>query len=488
MASLPREVLVRYGLDMSAQDIPELKSSSFPWKLSLILYGLSFLPRLLSMNSIFWDDWISFDHQTGKLLKSIYSGTGNAPWRRMIEMYGFQSSLLIFKIVSIVGYFAVGYFLFHILKRSKFVNANQLVAITLLFLIIPVNSARVSIANSKYGVDLFFFFLAWYLYETKSHKLTKICAFVFFFLSYSTLPFPTFTLLPILYHVMLKSPKNIREYLREFLYAVPLMLLPIVYLALRQIYWPPTGGLAGMYTPQILGITRALLFVSICSIPLALHIAATKFENIKKPNLLTAAGCFAVSIAAVPYMVGGHLVDISDWLITFIPNFSDWNSRHQLTLPLGIALIIVGSMKMEKAERLKWNTYPVLSSVLAVFVVLNITFAQEYFLDSRKQDAVIEAMATNPDLKSVRSIYIDDQAVRFNARGRLIRAYEWEGMLDKALGSKSVKVSYLQYPDCNAFKPDAILHINAPNGRLESTLRGRVVIELSVERIDPCAD
>ena len=473
---------------VSSSDLPDSTSSSFPWKLALTLYGLSFLPNLLSMNALFWDDWTWFNHQTGKLLKANYTGSGNAPWRTWIEVYLFQSSLPIFRIVTIIGYFAVGYFLFHILKRSKFFNAHQLVAITLLFLVIPVNSARISIANNKYGVDLFFFFLAWYLFETKSHKLAKVFAFVFFFMSYSTLPFPTFTLLPILYHVILKSPKNTREYIREFANTIPLMLLPICYLALRQIYWPPMGGLADMYTPQLSGIARSLIFVLICSIPLALLLASAKFRGIVKPNLLVAVGCFSVSIAAVPYMVGGRLVDISDWLIAFIPNFSDWDSRNQLTLPLGIALIILGFVTMEKVEKLRWNTYPVLTTVLAVFIVLNVTFAQEYFLDSRKQDAVIDAMASNPELKSVRSIYIDDQAVRFNARGRLIRSYEWEGMLDKALGSKSVKVSYLQYPDCNAFKPDAILHISSPNGRVESTLRGKVVIDLRVEKIDPCSN
>ncbi|NDG67017.1 MAG: hypothetical protein EBY23_08955 [Actinobacteria bacterium] len=472
---------------VSLPDSPGSKSS-FPWKLALALYGVSFLPNLLSINALFWDDWTWFNHQTGKLLKANYTGSGNAPWRTWIEIYVFQSSLPVFRIVSLIGYFAVGYFLFHILKRSKFFNAHQLVAITLLFLVIPVNSARISIANSKYGVDLFFFFLAWYIYETKSHKLSKFFAFAFFFLSYSTLPFPTFTLLPILYHVVLKYPKNIREYIREFANTIPLILLPICYLALRQIYWPPMGGLVDMYTPQLSGLARSLIFVLICSIPLALLLASTKYDGIVKPNLLVAAGSFSVSIAAVPYMVGGRLVDISDWLIAFIPNFSDWDSRNQLTLPLGIALIIVGFITMDKVEKLRWNTYPVLTTALAVFIVLNVTFAQEYFLDSRKQDAVLDAMASNPELKSVRSIYIDDQAVRFNARGRLIRSYEWDGMLDKALGSKSVKVSYLQYPDCNAFKPDAILHISSPNGRLESTLRGKVVIDLRVEKIDPCSD
>jgi hypothetical protein len=462
------------------------KEQAFPWKASMFLYGISFLPGLLSTKSLFWDDWTMFDSQTGKILLSHYSGAGQAPWRQWIETFLFQSSLPVFRIVSLISFFAIGYFLFHILKRSPILNSHQIVAVTILFMVVPVNSARISIICSKYTVALFFFFLGWYLYETKKSKVLIFLGYTFFFLSYSELPFPTFTLLPILYHIALRSPKSIRECLREVWRALPLILLPIVYLVIRQIFWPVTGNLAVTYSPKFLGIIRAIMFIAMCSIPLVLYLASSRYSRIKRPSLLVAVGCFAISIAAFPYMLGGHLVDISDWLISFIPNFSDWHSRHQLLLPLGIALIVVGSMKMEKVEKPKWNTYPVLTTLLAVFVVLNVTFAQEYFLDSRKQAAIIEAMTSNSDLKSVQTVLIDDQAVRFNARGRLIRSYEWEKMLEKALGNDRIKVSYLQYMDCTEFQPDAILHINSPNGRLESTLRGKVAIDLSVEKIDPC--
>jgi len=473
---------------MDLAELSKPKKLLFPWKFGLILYGISFLPSLLSINSLFWDDWLMFDLRTGKLFVSQYSGGGNAPWRGWIESYLFQSSLPIFRIVSLIIYFSIGYFLFHLLSRSPILNKHQIVAITLIFLVIPANSARISIVCSKYGVSAFFFFLGWYLYETKNHKMAMILGCLCFFVSYSELPFPTFTLLPILYHLALKKPRRFRGYLREVLMTMPLIVLPLIYLITRQIFWPATGNLAVMYRPQILGTIRAILFIAICSIPLSLHIMSKIYKNIKSPNLLISVGVFTISIAAFPYMLGGHLVDISDWLIAFIPNFSDWNSRHQLLLPLGISLSIVGSMKFDKVGTLRWNSYPVLSTLLTVFVLLNVTFAQEYFLDSRKQDSVIEAMSSNQDLKLVQSVMIDDQAVRFNARGRLIRSYEWEGMLQKALGNDRIKVSYLQYVDCAVFRPDAILHINASNGRLESTLRGTVVVDLSIEKIDPCGN
>jgi hypothetical protein len=471
---------------MQSTEIDNRKGFSFPWKITLILYGLSFLPSLLSMNSRYWDDWTMFDLQTGELLTSQYSGGGNAPWRGWIEPYLFQSSLPIFRIVSLIIYFLIGYFLFHILKRSQILISQQIVVITILFLVVPVNSARISIVCSKYGVAAFFFFLGWYLYETKNHRVAVFLGYVFFFLSYSELPFPTFTLLPILYHIALRKPTNVRACLREIIYTTPLILLPLIYLVIRQIFWPVTGSLAVTYRPQLLGTVRAFLFIGICSIPLALHLASYKFGRLKRPALLVSVGCFCVSIAAFPYMLGGHLVDISDWLIAFVPNFSDWHSRHQLLLPLGFALIIAGSFRFLPNTELRWNSHPVLSCLIASFVALNFTFAQEYFLDGKKQESILAEMVKNEDLKNSKFILVDDSAIRFNARGRLIRSYEWEAMLEKVFGDDTRKVTYLQYVNCDEFQPDAILHISAPNGRLESTIRRRVDIDLRVEKINPC--
>ena len=462
--------------------------SKFPWKLATVLYGISFAPQLLSANSLFWDDWVMFDPQTGNLLEELYSVGGNAPWRKFIEMQLFQSSPSLFRIASFFIYFFLGYFIFRILKHSPHLNQVQLSVITLLFILLPVNSARISIACSKYAIDAFFFFFAWFMYESSKKRRYQFLSLLFFFFSYSTLPFPTFTILPLLYSFYIAQVRTIAIFKRQVLRSVPLILLPAVYLLLRQIYWPPTGGSAIMYSPQLLGLIRALLFITLCSIPLLYCLLPLKYQKFGRSNVLVLVGVFSVSIAAFPYMVGGHLVDISDWLIAFIPNFSDWNSRHQLLLPLGFALIIGGSLKLDSTKPLRWNSSPVLSTIVACCVVLNVAFAQEYFLDGKKQDSIMTAMANNEDLKNASAILIDDSAVRFNARGRLIRSYEWEGMLQKVFGENSRKVSYLQYVNCAEFQPDAILRISAPNGRLESTLRRNVAIDISVEQINPCGN
>lgn len=469
--------------------MPELDQAhaiKFPWKIASVLYGLAYLPFLLSANSLFWDDWLLIDRETEKISTSHYSSSGGAPWRLFVEQTILQSSPLLFRLFCFFAFFFSGYFFFHILRRVRFLSTNQVVAATLVFLVLPVNSARIALINNSYAFSFLLFFCGWYLLAISERKSIQLLSLSAFFISYTSLPVITFTLLPILYLIVLAEPKSVKAFFRAVLRTATLIILPIAYLIVRQIFWEPKGGYAESYTPQFLGIARALIFIALCSLPLIYGVFIAKWRANHTRQFLVAIGVFSLSIAAFPYMLGGHLVDISDWLIAFVPNFSDWSSRHQLLLPLGISMIIAGSMKMDEFEKLRWNTFPALSTILVVCIALNITFAQEYFLDSKKQSAVIEAIASNPELNTLRSVYIDDQALRFNARGRGIRSYEWEAMFEKALGNDSVKVAILQFPDCTVFQPDAIVRISSPNGRLESTLRGTVVIDLQIENINPC--
>jgi hypothetical protein len=472
---------------MSIQE-PQKLASNFPWRLTTVLYGLSFAPQLFSANKLYWDDWTILDPFTGNVPSDHYLGTGSAPWRALIESTIFNSSPIVFRLATFITFFASGYFLFHILSRSKTLTHNQVVIATIIFLVVPVNSARIALITNTYSTSYFLFFLGWFLLSFRKRVVLQLLGFVSFFLSYTTIGAVTFTVLPVLYFLIVGKPRSIVEVLVKCKVAVLLAALPVFYLAMRQLFWPPTSGYAEMYKPQSLGLIRGLLFVIVCSIPAVYGLRMKKKNQPESNYYIVSFGLFALAIAAFPYMVGGHLVDISDWLIGFIPNFSDWNSRHQLLLPFGLALIIVGSLKIDSTKPLRWNSSPVLSVIVACFVVLNITFAQEYFLDGKKQDSIMAAMADNADLKNASSILIDDSAVRFNARGRLIRSYEWEGMLQKVFGENSRRVSYLQYVNCAEFQPDAILHISAPNGRLESTLRRHVDINVYVEQISPCGN
>jgi hypothetical protein len=205
--------------------------------------------------------------------------------------------------------------------------------------------------------------------------------------------------------------------------------------------------------------------------------------------LLIGWGVLSLAFGSAAYMAGGHLVDISDWLISFVPNFSDWNSRHQLLQPLGFALIAVGVLSGSSEETSKRAGMFGLSGLLAFSVVLNFTFSQEYYLDSLKQDQVVEVFSNIDALKTNSQVMISDDAFRFNARGRSLRSYEWTAMVEKAWPDRGdYRVEPLQYVACDEFNPTLILTISASNGRLAGLISRDLGIEIGVTEISPCSN
>lgn len=462
----------------------------FPIRAALFFYGLGFVVSLPISRNYFWDDWAYYANKSSGQTSELFKVNASPPWRSFIEVTLLQSSPLFFRIFTLIFFFVASVFVYKILLSTPGVTVQIATVVSLLFLLLPVNSARIAMIDFSYSISFFFFFYAWYLLSVVRKDLLMPISFILFFLSFSAQSTLVFILIPILHFAFLEFHVNRKFSLKALIILIPLILSPVVYLASRRFFWQPNEHYGSYYTPQVQGTIRGFILLGVFSIPFIriLWKYLIKKQTAAIQNVLISAGLFSVGVAAFPYQTGGFLVGVSDWMINFVPNHSDWDSRHQLLLPLGFALIIGGSLRLDSNKPLRWNSSPVFSTIIAFCVVLNITFAQEYFLDGKKQDSIIVAMANNEDLRNASSILVDDSAVRFNARGRLIRFYEWEGMMQKVFGDDSRKVSYLQYVNCAEFQPDAILRISAPNGRLESTLRGNVAVDISVERINPCGN
>ena len=462
----------------------------YPIRTALVVYGMGFVFSLPSSRNYFWDDWVYYAHKSHTKTSELFRVAGSPPWRYFIEVTLLQSSPLLFRIFTLVFFLVASVFFYKILLSTPGVTAQIATVVSLLFLVLPVNSARIAMINFSYSMSFFFFFFAWYLLSVGRKIWLIPISLILFFLSFAAQSTLVFILIPILHFAFLEFHADRKLSFRALVSLALLVLSPFAYFAGRQFFWQPNDRFVSYHAPQAQGTVRGFIVLGILSLPF-LRIMwkyLAKKQSATLQTILISAGLLSIGVAAFPYQTGGFLVGVSDWMINFVPNHSDWDSRHQLLLPLGFALIIGGSLRLDTTKPLRWNSSPVLSTIIACCVVLNITFAQEYFLDGKKQDSIMAAMADNEDLKNASAILVDDSAVRFNARGRLIRSYEWEGMLQKVFGDDSRKISYLQYVNCAEFQPDAILRISAPNGRLESTLRGNVAIDIFVEQINPCGN
>ena len=458
---------------------------SHPGRLGVLLFLLPNVFGLLALHSLFWDDWVRPTENTAVV--KYYRVAGFPPWREFLEFSVLQNSPALFHLVTPICFLVAALALHKVLKAKLPLTNFQVNAITLLFLVLPVNSARVAMINFYYAFSYMLFFVAWWLLVS-GRKFVPLLSLPVFWLSFGTSSLLPFFALPLLHFGYLLFSKDRRFDSRILTIWGALASLPVVFWIVRSQTFG--ANVREYYVPKPLGVIRGGLFVLVAVLFLAYGIVRNRWNMSQNARpLLIGWGVLSLAFGSAAYMAGGHLVDISDWMISFVPNFSDWNSRHQLLQPLGFALIAVGALCGSSDIPSKRPGFFGLSVLIGLSVLLNFTFSQEYYLDSLKQDEVIEQLAKIEELKFNNQLMISDDALRFNARGRGLRSYEWAAILEKAHPNQGkFVVEPLQYVNCGEFKPTLIITITASNGRLESLLTRNLGIEISVTEINTCSE
>jgi len=439
---------------------------------------------LLFPKAYFWDDWKVFYSLSNDGTKDHLRLGGAWPIRGFIEVDLLNKQPELFRLLTIVCFFFAGWCLFHILSTVKILSTEQVRLITILFMILPINSARVAMINFSYSYSFFFFYFAWYLLVTKHSRIVRSLSVPFFLLSFGALSPIVFFAVPSahLLYMKLSVPGSNRRnaYFCSALFAA---LAPLYWVVDRQ-YNPPQGVYLAFYTPLKSGVLRASLPLLGCAVLIFWFLKSRKKDTPENNRyLIIVAGITITAIGAAPYIVGGYLFDSSEWLINFVPRLSVWGSRTQLLLGLGLAVVIVGVIGSIDST-FKRHCVVVL---LGLCVLWNVTYMQSYYLDSLKQDQLVAAFQRSSELKNSQVIMINDLTDRFNARGRKF-TYEFDGILTKAFGDSSRStISAISFFQCNdPLIPDTLLTITARNGRLESTLSRDLGIELSLESIQSC--
>jgi hypothetical protein len=461
-------------------------SHPFPWKLAGSVYVMSYGLVISFWGSYFWDDWGIYFSRTNIEIADQFRRAGHPPYRSWIESIVLGNHPEMFRFGTLICYFACGWFIFKILQTLKFLKYDQTVFITLIFLVLPINSARVAMIDFSYGYSLTLFYFGWYLGATRRSGLSYIAAVILMLLSFgTTASLIVFFVVPCCHWLFMQiTEAETNRRLSIVLFTLVISIAPIYWFLDRR-FNAPLGDNLQMYSLQKSGVFRSLILLLVASLICFWYAKAESSDRIDGNRyLLITLGTILVIIGAAPYIVAGHLVDVSEWMLNFVPRASDWSSRHQLLLGLGLAVIIVGILG-ELNSRFKRQ---LVFAIIGICVLLNATFMHAYFLDSLKQDQFIDAIRQDTELSLSKVIMIDDQAERFNARGRFVRYYEWDAMFGSAYGNDSKHtISGLSYVDCASdLIPDTLLTITATNGRLKATLLRDIGINIGVTKIDPC--
>lgn len=461
-----------------------LNSEDFPFGFLVPLFIISNIFVFFFLDTLFWDDW---QRATNSLEFSQQAKlAGFPPWREFIEFDLFRNSTIAIHLATPILFLISAIALHKVLKAGLYLSSFNVNLITSLFLLMPFNSARVSVICFFYTLCYALFFLAWALAVSKRTSLLFLSV-PLFWLSFGHSSLLPFFLLPIIHIFYIKFVLEKRRDIFSHIFFGLTLVIPILYWIVRSQTFG--ANVRDYYVPKPLGVIRGSLLVAFALGFLLYGLLIKKWRlDTHNRSLMFGFGLLAIGLGSAAYMAAGHLVDISDWMIPLVPNFSDWDSRHQMLLPFGMALILTsaltnGSNPMNKELFLGIGV----KAILCACVVLNFTFSQEYYLDSLKQKEIMSQFHDLEAFDEGAQILINDELTRFNARGRFIRSYEWLGMLEHSQkNQRDYDLRTFGYIDCDDFQPSVLITITAKNGRLESLLTRKLGVTLTSVEINPC--
>lgn len=449
----------------------------FPWAKALFLYILSWSWSLLRPNTFYWDDWSFYFARTLSYSREVHNKAfGRPPWGKVIEELLLHIGPWMVTVFTFVGFFITGLLLFEILRTVEIISLFNNQVIVLLFLIVPVNHARVSVTMFDYTTSYIAFFAGWLIlirWNTVKYFGLTLILFLFSFKTHSIL---FFYLLPVTHFLWLRKDELLSQKprLKNFFYATALLVLPLLYLFMRSIFWPLLDG-DTYQQPTAAGLMTGLWPVLVGLLGLSI----IGFRHIKKKNthfglVLLVVGFSITALALFPYFLAELYVGYAGRpaFITVLEFRADWRSRHQLLMPLGLALSVVGLN-----ELLKWKGKNiVVSAVLVISVALNMFWGSQYFLQSHKQEQIVELFKSTKGNLVVASV--GDSTLRFNGRENSFRGYEWNGFMTLA-GISTDR------PGCEALPTGSVLNLKSDKPYLSALVSRDLGLYFDVT---PCSE
>ena len=265
---------------------PERMLAGFPWVSAIVLYTLSWGWSLLRPNTLYWDDWEDLFQRDKWFARDHYLSTGRPPWEGIIHGILTPIGIWTFSILTFVLFFSLGIFLFVILRKLDFFLTSEIKLIILIFLIAPVNHARISSVIFQYTTSYFLFYLGWFVLVHYKSLKSFVLACIILFLSFKTHSFLFFALLPFLHFVWLNKSEllDLKKLNRRHLQIMVIAIMPLAYVIARSLFWPPTDLFrnyqkAYLYGNRIVRMVALLIPFLLCSAWYVFRVRLKKFPN-----------------------------------------------------------------------------------------------------------------------------------------------------------------------------------------------------------------
>jgi hypothetical protein len=468
------------GLDTSQRDKSAFRELNFDYVV-LIVYSLLVHGLLLVNDGIFWDGWLVYTHHLEKdwgSLSLMFTEAGGIPITFYFHRLFSYFPWLVFS-YRLVAFFSVmfsGILVYIICREVKMFRGYECLLLALLCLSYPAFQVSIELITTPTVFYYCLFLLACYLAiksETTSGirmGFLRICSLCLFILS-----FPINSLLVLYYgflFVLVIHSCRYRRIAHKKLFTkfmprrLDYLLLPIIFWVISRLVFP-SHGLYSNYNRIIFSLSSLvglhINFINNCvyeQVRIALQDLIEFFAYYFPFGL----GVFMVFLIGTQWIykrlqfqpvhsvdrkVGAYSLLLFGIALLFLGIFPyaavgkvasihGWDTRHALLIPLPMAMIFVGAIRLTFSQaigsisRLGFTSLIILVFAFSLSTVKNYIAWQARWVKDRSIMANLSRMS---DAKKLSVLWVDDQ---FPIGGEgFYRFYEWASIFKSVWSDES---------------------------------------------------
>ncbi|MGV8884445.1 MAG: GtrA family protein [Rhodoglobus sp.] len=458
--------------------------------LTVVAWGAA----LVTPDSLMWDDWVTSNSDTVRM----YADLG-LPWMGYIAKVLWAIGPWSFTLLTLISTVATGAAVFAISGRGLGLHHAERWLLAALVVALPLNAARSHVAVlSTYALSLAVFAAGWLVLvswkgATGPSIARVVSASLLFFASFTTASLLPFVALPVAHLAWLALRRDQPLWRAMFGFGLTywyLLATPVTFWVVRTLFLKPSGlyggynlfvsfgsplsssARAALLVGALLAVALVALGLVACreraarglqvALGIATALAGVGFAIIREsaspvnlvvPVLIVACG-FLLAITArprtslsagsagvVPVLALGLVVltlgSLPYVLVNKLPSFQLWETRHQLLLPFGVAVVVVATARaLGGFDGGRIRTL-IASSLVTALALTSLTIGLTLVADWNKQSQIIAALKSEPLVRAAHTVVFDDRTKSLNFEGRTALFYEYTGWLGAAFGDET---------------------------------------------------
>jgi hypothetical protein len=421
-----RNILMRFMMGISSRDFMTLLS----------LYMISHGWLLYLGEAVYWDDWSLIGASSEQIFNTFSEAGSFFNFGGWLHFTLLNFGPFIYKALTLPIFFYTGILVYKITARDICGNGVEF-WVSLLYLISPLYIGRVVLIDFPYTLSVLFFYMGWWAIPNN-----RLISLTLFFLSFNTQSLLVFYCIPMYFMLRKVSQRNFLKYIVKNL---DFFTLPFIWFLLKNIFYKPFGNYSGynenfdlrnlisapylqlrdfydfLYSHLYSKLSILLIFIFLICIILVTFWNHDIKENKNQSWKIFLFGVLSLWCGLFPYWILGH-----------VPTFDGWTSRHQLLMPLGCSLIIVGFLGLIRLTNYSFLTQKVpLGIIISSCFIINFNHYQDLRKEWETQINIINFLKSSPIVRESTLILFDNRG--FKAFDQRYAFYEWNGILHQAI-------------------------------------------------------